>query len=299
MTADFPEDAFPVSRRHSAHYAERVELGRSRMRQRRAVIAGLVRDAIDVLPATIERIERLGEMLADYRVVVYENDSVDGTQELLQAWAGANDRVVLRCEVLGHPVNEKNRCPRRGDRMADYRNQYHRVIAERFADFDNVIVADMDLPGGWSDAGVANSFGWDDWDFLGANGVIVQRVRWRLNAQLHFDTWAFRRHGSFAPVRSRLVNQYQWRRGEPLESVYSCFGGLGIYRTAAFLATTYAGGDCEHVALHRGMRDAGFQRTFLNPSQLVFYGRKAKRFDELLRTYNSVLSVYTGIAAPA
>jgi hypothetical protein len=47
------------------------------------------------------------------------------------------------------------------------------------------------------------------------------------------------------------------------------------------------------------MRDAGFQRTFLNPSQLVFYGRKAKRFDELLRTYNSVLSVYTGIAAPA
>ncbi len=298
MSSEFPEYAFPVSQEHAALYAERVECGRQRMRSSRVVIAGIVRNAIDVLPLTIDRIERLAKLFADYRVVVYENDSVDGTQELLTAWAAGVPQVTVRSEVLGSPVSPSIRCELRGDRMAAYRNCYHRLIASRFADFDHVIVLDLDLPGGWSNDGISNTFGCDNWDFVGSNGRILQWARWRLNAWLHFDAWAFRRFGSFDPMGTREVNDYIWRRGEPLVPVYSCFGGLGIYRMPAFLAGRYDGGDCEHVTMHRSMREAGFDRIFLNPSQLVFYGRKARSLEQFVRIYNQVRYAYTGMQLP-
>lgn len=59
--------------------------------------------------------------------------------------------------------------------------------------------------------------------------------------------------------------------------VHSCFGGFGIYRTPAILACQYDGSDCEHVTLHRNMRDRGFGQIFLNPSQITYYGRRSSK----------------------
>jgi hypothetical protein len=299
VRVEFPDQAFPVSAIHSAEYAERVACGRRRMARSRVVIAGTVRNALAVLPLTIRRIERLGALFSDYRVVIYENDSTDGTSELLTAIAAVAPRMTIVSEVLGAPINPKTRCPRRGDRMAGYRNRYHQLVVRQFSDFAHIIVADMDLPGGWCDEGIANTFGHDDWDFVGSNGIIVQRARWRLNNQYHFDSWAFRRHGSYKPMESRVVNHFAWQRGEPLEPVYSCFGGLGVYRMEAFRSARYAGGDCEHVPFHKHMRESGFARQFLNPSQLVFYGRKPKRFDNVVRLCNNAWFAYTGRPAAA
>jgi hypothetical protein len=296
---EFPEYAFPVCDEHAALYTERVARGRERMRASRVVIAGLVRNAIHVLPMTIERLARLGAQFADFRVVVYENDSTDGTRELLSAWAAGMPQVTVISEVLGAPVNPKTRCQQRGHRMADYRNRCQSLISQRFADFDHVIVVDMDMQGGWSEDGIAHTFGCDDWDFVGANGIILQRVHTRFNTWLHYDAWAFRQLGSYEPMPGPVVNNFTWRRGEPLVPVYSCFGGLGVYRMPAFLSPQYAGGDCEHVALHRGMRTAGFDRQFLNPSQLVFFGRKARTLEGVVSLYNSVRSAYTGERLPA
>jgi glycosyltransferase involved in cell wall biosynthesis len=299
VLAEFPEYAFPIGDEFAARHALRVARGRERMRASRVVIAGLVRNAIEVLPHTIERIDRLAKLFADFRVVVYENDSSDGTPELLQAWAAGVRQVTAISEVRGAPVNPGSRCQHRADRMADYRNRYHAYIAERFPNFDHVIVVDMDLIGGWSEDGIANTFGWDDWDFVGANGLVLQRVRLRFNSWLHYDTWAFRRYGSFEPMCTKTVNHFAWHRGEPLQPVSSCFGGLGIYQMPAFLSARYAGGDCEHVTFHYGMRAAGFDRLFLNPSQLVFYGRKIKPLQGVVNLYNHVRSVYARERIPA
>ena len=57
------------------------------MRQSRTVICGLARNIATHLPGTMARIERLGSMFADYRVLVYENDSTDATREY-GAWVG-------------------------------------------------------------------------------------------------------------------------------------------------------------------------------------------------------------------
>ena len=50
----------------------------------------------------------------------------------------------------------------------------------------------------------------------------------------------------------------------------------------AFQAGKYAGGDIEHVAMHRSMREQGFGRLFLNPSQIVHYGRRHRSRDRLV-----------------
>jgi hypothetical protein len=299
VSCDFPEYAFPLAPQYAAHYAKRVARGRQRMRAARVVIAGLARNILDVLPDTIERIERLAAAFADYRVVVYENDSTDGTQELLTAWAAGVPQVTAISERLGAPLNPKTRSASRGDQMAQHRNRYHDLISARFTDFDCVIVADLDVTGGWSEDGIANTFGWDDWDYVGANGIILQRVHLRLNTWLQYDAWAFRQLHSYAPLPAPLVNNFNWRRGQPLVPVNSCFGGLGIYRMPAFLSSRYQGGDCEHVGFHRGMRAGGFDRLYLNPSQLVFYGRKVKPLESLVTLYNNVRAAYTGQRLPA
>lgn len=292
--ARFPEDLWPPSSGLESAYRKCVREGLAAMASRRAIICGLARNIESRLPWTAARLTRLGAMFADYRIVIYENDSTDNTAAALAEWAASDDRVHIVSERLGAPINLQIRCPQRGTRMAGYRNKYHDIVTSAFSDFHSVVVADTDLALGWSYEGIAHSFGCDAWDFMGSNSIIFQRHRYRLNVPIHFDAWAFREHGSYAPMPTRVVNLFRWPRGAMPVPVYSCFGGLGVYRMEAFLAGTYAGGDCEHVPFHRTMREAGFSRQYLNPSQITLYGRKRKRFESLVKACNTVTSRFTG-----
>lgn len=279
--ADFPEQRFLPHREVAAPYRAAVERGLAAMRVQRVVICGLARDVSPYLPATMARIERLGGMFADYRVFVLENDSNDDTPRQLSQWARANSRVVALSKQQGKRRHESIRCLGRAADMAEYRTRCQAEVAKRWPDFECVCVVDMDLPGGFSYEGIAHSFGSGPWDFVGSYGIIYVRQRLRLHKPLHYDVWAYRRFGCYAPLDGKKGNALSWRRGEALLPVYSCFGGLGLYRMPAWLAARYGGGDCEHVALHRSMRAAGYDRQYLNPSQIALYGRKRKRFDGL------------------
>jgi hypothetical protein len=281
--ASFPEQRFLPQPEWSAAYRQSVKRGWDRMAGSKIVFCGLARNVGGVLPATIARMERLAESFADYRVLIYENDSHDSTPAQLAAWAATNPRVVVISETRRRPRHDSIRSLTRAADMADYRSRCQEEVARRWADFDYASVVDTDLVGGWSYDGVAHTFGSDSWDFVGSYGIIYQRHKLSLNRPLHYDVWAFRRAGSYAPIQGVAGNLLAWSRGEPLLPVYSCFGGLGFYRMQAWLAGSYGGGDCEHVVLHRRMREAGYGRQYLNPSQIVLYGRKQKRFDGLLQ----------------
>jgi hypothetical protein len=257
-------------------FQEQVLRGRRIAREKRVVICGLARDLEWILPKTLPRLQRLGEMFADYRIVIYENDSKDGSRQILEHFQKQNSRVHLLSDSLGDPPNQSVRCLRRADRMAKYRNRYREYVAEKFADFDFTIVADLDLPGGWSENGIAHTFGQSEWDFVGSNGLIKKKylVGERI---LQFDAWALRKEGSYDALTTREVNYLCWKRDVGLIPVYSCFGGLGVYRMPAMLTCTYAGGDCEHVALHREMRNRGMAKLFLNPFQVTDYHVKFSR----------------------
>jgi hypothetical protein len=297
--AAFPEHRFLPAAHAAEPYYSAVERGQRAMREARIVICGLARNVASHLPRTKARIERLGSMFADYRVLIYENDSTDSTPVILKRWAKANHRITAISERRGKERHGSVRCPVRGNDMAEYRNLCHRAVQDRWSDFDYVCLLDLDLAGGFSYDGIAHSFGSQPWDCVGSYGIIYQRQKLDLNRSLHYDVWAYRRFGSYEELDGTEGNLMSWRRGDALEPVYSCFGGLGLYRMPAWLSAQYAGGDCEHVALHREMRARGYDRQYFNPSQIVLYGRKMKRFDRTLLAFDQVAQFAAAICMMA
>jgi hypothetical protein len=269
---DFPEDAFPCDDELRDEYEDRVDRGRSRMRELSVVLCGLCRDVRLHLPRTAARMERLGSMFDRYRVVFFENDSIDATREFLFDWQLQNPRVDILSETAGAPTFPRSRSLERAHWLARCRNRCRERVVEQFSDYDYVIVIDTDLPGGWSYNGVSHSFGGDEWDFVGSYGLQRRLDR---NAggprYVHFDIWAF--HPARGTAARKLIDhsKLSLRRGEPLLPVESCFGGLGLYRMACMKAVEYGGADCEHVIFHQRLRQAGFGKLYLNPSQIVLY----------------------------
>jgi hypothetical protein len=267
----FPESQFLPSPRRAQAYRELVQAGKKAMKNLRVVVTGLARNIAPVIGKTMARIERTGKMFGDYRVIVFENDSRDNTAEQLRSWSKINKRVQAISESRNDPINPGVRCLDRATRMALYRNKCREIIAEQYADFDSVIVIDLDISGGWSYDGLANTFAQKDWDFVGSNGIIYKDYDGVLNRPLYYDAWAWRWHGSWNPVFARQINPRYWPRGEPMVRVNSCFGGLGVYRTQAMVMSEYDGSDCEHIPFHKRMVEAGMNRLFMNPSQIVLY----------------------------
>ncbi|WP_406694965.1 hypothetical protein V5E97_28375 [Singulisphaera sp. Ch08] len=270
---DFPEAAFPCPESTAKAYDQTVERGRQRMRTQAVTICGIGRDIARTFPEFSARVERLGAMFRTYHGVFYENDSEDRTPDLLKAWAEANSAIRVISERHGDPRFGSIRSLIRTAALASYRNRCRDVILAEFADDDYVIVVDMDLEGGWSEDGIAHTFGHDQWDFVGSYGLRHDSAnpRSRDRKPTHLDTWAYRIPGTEDPLPVQQAKELSLQRGDHLQPVWSCFGGLGVYRMECLKATTYGGDDCEHVVFHRRLRDLGFNRLYLNPSQIVLY----------------------------
>lgn len=273
----FPEQHYPVDEQRATDYSRYVRRGYLNMRQHSIVICGLARNIEAFLANTMARLEFTGRLFKDYRIIVYENDSTDQTLPMLRQWAENNSKVHLITETLGMPVNPGTRDMARVDRMARYRNICRNYIVQHYADWPYTMVVDMDLPGGWSYDGLANSFGHNHWDFIGSNGLLdINPPRGRGNRRtVYYDAWAFRSFGRPEPHEAQEVNPMVFKRGQLLLPVFSCFGGLGLYTTQAMVKCEYRGGDCEHVPFHNQMRSLGMNRMFLNPSQIVLYGTRS------------------------
>lgn len=292
-TDEFPEEAFPPAPDTAAAYFATCRRGAARMARLRVAVTGLARNLAPVLPLTIRRVERLCNLFADARVVIYENDSTDGTKLLLRQWAAENPRVHVVLDDCHDPRNPPTRCLARAERMARYRDRCQRVILDRCGDFDAVIVADLDVIGGWSLDGVRNSFGHDDWDFVGSNGLIYRREGLSINSTRQYDMWALRFDADLTPLPTKSGRRYAYPRGAALVPVTSCFGGLGIYAMNAYRAGRYGPADTEHAVFHRELIRRGFGRLFLNPSQILVYGRRHRFGDAAI---GMLLRAWSGVA---
>lgn len=271
----FPEAWFPPAGYLAREYHKRVRLGTAHMSAHRAVFCGLARDIEPELPSALARIELMGSAFADHRGVVYENDSSDGTTRLLHQSAAASDRLDVISETLGTPSWGSTRDRGRMAHLAACRNRVLTHVLERYSDFDYAIVLDLDLPRGFSYDGLATTFGYEGWDWTGSNGISGPRYPEEAHESFFYDAWAFRWPGDEAARPFDEINRLHFRRGSPPVPVWSCFGGLAVYRMEALRSgARYAGGDCEHVALHDDLRRRGFSSGFLNPSQIALYSER-------------------------
>ncbi len=270
----FPEEAFrPRPERVSAYEAE---LAQAKLigRERRIVFAVLVHNRIDLIPVLRRRIEHLGESFADWSIVVYGLDSTDGTAEALKSWAEQEPRVILPATVTLEATGIA--------RIAMLRNCLL-DSAEMLADVDAVVMLDGDLAGPVSRDGLVRAvarLGQADRtacvSAYGVNNYVGLDRPVPFVGFAYYDTFAFRvehqeRRGDW-DVRSRF---FDVRRGDSPIAVDSAFGGCAVYDANAARGLRYetSGDDCEHVSLHRRLRQLGFV-VLVDPSFLLLSGRQ-------------------------
>lgn len=235
------------------------ERGKVEMKKHKVIFAGITRDNALKISPVIKHIEHIGEnYFKDYRVVLFENDSTDGTKFLLNLWQKNNKNV----KVISKNFNNKKRPSL--NFLSYARNQYLKEIrSKEYKDFDIVIILDMDFNNGIDVRGVADSFSKiSEWDVVCSNGV--------RKCGIMRDLFAFKvddiHKKDIYPVRSNLV------------PVHSCFGGMAIYKKK-FLSNCYYGNTingCEHVDLNQCITQENNGRIMLNPAQLLRYSSGGK-----------------------
>jgi len=268
-----PDSVLPVDEEFAEEFAVAVRDGREIASESSVVFVGMARQIADVLPVTIHRLEEIGACFRDWGAVVVENDSTDGTKDVLASWRDARSgRVVVDCRDLGRDhLHGFERL--RVERYAEYRNRYREIAATSFPRADYVIAVDLDPWGGFSLDGVMHSLA-----MFGEHphaGCMASTSLYRARTDsgkltwAHYDLWALRMYGPrirFEPWQPLWLPP----PGAPPIRVVSAFGALATYRARPFYDAEYRStdGDIEHVGLHLSMAASGWQ-CYLNPASRV------------------------------
>ena len=269
-------------------YEERCRKGVTEASKKKVVIAGMVRDVAKRLPEIKKKVERIAKVFKDYKILIVENDSKDGTREALLEWASSNPNVI----ILGCGYNSPDECNikiasqkteghgvdrRRIEKMVYLRNIYLDEIKANYSDYDYSIFWDMDMIGSVYLDGIYNTLGYmkdhPDVDVACANGI----YRWG-PLTLFYDTYALLHKGEGFHIDHKTIHdirkglwEMKYDRGEDPVEVDSCFSGFAIYRVEALLPDhvmyDMSGEDnleCEHVRLN--MKIDG--KKVVNPSMI-------------------------------
>lgn len=273
-----------------AHQERRVK-GLQVMKKSKVVFAGLARNIEDTIPVIIQRIESTAGYFNEYRVVVFENDSEDKTRELLKKWEQKNKQVhLLTCpEHKDCKLNDLkmydygSQSKKRISKMAAFRNRYLQFIKNNYHDYDYLIVLDLDLQGPWSLNGLADSFGYNDWDAIFACGL-HSLIGTYGNYLVMYDGMAY---VGFDEIFNTKINPFKnyfkmnFIDGLGLPScrglvpVKSSFSGMALYKISSLKNAYYSAQRlCEHIALHEMIYNNGHQNLFVNPKLQLLSGHQ-------------------------
>lgn len=268
-----PEDIWAVEEAYAAAYVEKTEYGIAEARRQKLAVVSIARNAMPHLTNTLRLVSEMAPMWRDMAFYAYENDSTDGTAEALDEFAAGRRWVTVEHGELGGE-DARGFEPGRTERLAKCRSKCQQWVRDFAADAGYVAVLDTDPHGGFSRAGLMNSLGWFC-ELAGRGGRALEpggmasvslyvRLKEGQASVAHYDAWAARCNTYEDRRDHNWFHLFMPPAGTPPIPMYSAFGGMALYTRSAFLAGRYEGGDCEHVAFHRSMRQAGYQ-LFLNP----------------------------------
>lgn len=213
----------------------------------KVLICGICRNVASCLPHTIKIMEQMGGLFEDYRVVVYENNSTDGTQDILKEWMTRNSKVFAELEnvTLSHLSSEIINITDNGELfrielIARARNiLLDKVMSAEYETFPYVIIMDMDFAAPPSYESIVEVFQSNrEWDAVFAYGSDKFNSYW--------DWYAFRDFNQ--PLGPELLG-YDWfskkrwslNKTDQWCPVYSAFGGCGIYKRESIRGCRYSG----------------------------------------------------------
>lgn len=227
-----------------------------------AVFVGCARNAAQYLPAVLQNLEHWSQLFEKTAFVFVENDSTDGTPQVLKQWL-AKQRHGHLLRLDGLASRERSRTAR----LSVARNAYlDNIRSSCYANYQYLVVVDFD------DVNAVRICERDfaaALDFLGNTDETIGVFS--NSAPVYYDVWALR-HDEWSPddcwaalgasgepdsqaSKERFVYSRQRflpRDAEPIQ-VKSAFGGIGVYRLSAALTGRYRGSTetgadiCEHV----------------------------------------------------
>jgi hypothetical protein len=270
-----------------------TNIGYEKMSSSSVTICSIVRDCNKNLRKNIPVIEMIRDCFKTSNVIVFENDSSDGTKNTLSKWKREYQNVNIYCENYRQqtiPKETSNGVNRyyseyRMIKMTKYRNKYLSLLnAKSSFKADFVIVVDLDI-GKININGIAHSFGLSDqWDVVCSNGYFYDA----LFRKKYYDSYPLVELGNEDNNQTEKTianNRVIWsfiKPGMPLIPVYSAYGGLAIYHFDVIKNRKYSvikNNDnrvevrCDHFSLCQDIRKAGFSRIFINPAMSLNYLR--------------------------
>jgi translation initiation factor 2 beta subunit (eIF-2beta)/eIF-5 len=242
---------------------EIVKIGKNKALDSSIVVVGLARNIEKHLLSSLENISKLTSFFNKYKICIYENDSTDDTRQILINYK-------YKINVIGDDDKSphlKDFSNERTELLAKYRNFCLDWVKKNAFDYDYVLVVDLDAEGGFSVNGVLNSLYWldniHDAGCMGSYSINIKDTLKNKDAY-HYDTFAFRLNCYESDDREWASKLCVKVGSEPV-LVKSCFGGLALYKTKAFISGSYIGNDCEHVTFHRELYKNNW-KVYLNPT---------------------------------
>ncbi len=237
------------------------------------IIVGCARNIDKYLNNALEKINMIKSLFKSTKVIIYENDSIDKTLEILKDWENKN---IIKL------ITEKNVPGLRTERLAHGRNILYKEAMKH--SFDLLIVMDLDnVIKLLSIEGILSCFAIkNDWAMLGGNQL-----------GNYYDIWALRTYDNWMPFdfvkcaftdkKSKNYCINSRKKNIPINSnpinVKSCFGSIGIYKRKYLDNCSYGTGlqgpegnkyeICEHVTFNEGIIKNG-GNIYINPKLITF-----------------------------
>jgi len=284
MKLDFPIELCP--RNPNSDIETRISIGVQIAQSSRIKFVGIAKDAAPYINRNIEICKYIGERFANYDIYVYENDSTDNTVDILK-----HHNIAFDSEKRPDLAYTRDDSPdidpyhyKRCVKLVEARNRY---MSLDYSDYDYVCVIDWDIKGGWwiegffhaltalnylPEAGAVGAYG-----MLGEGTGKVQLENCDLKNRLMYDSFAYRSKNAPERLHISQVGVFNYVRtsigDNPIE-VNSNFGGITMYKKEALSGRTYSAKhwepengdvDCDHVCLHRGMREDGY-KIYMDPT---------------------------------
>lgn len=259
--------------------------------EKRIVICLLAKDCRINLERNIPEIESLANCFQETVIVIVENDSTDGTGELIDSWIKNSALQIIRLK----PSEDLSKLSRI-ERMVVLRNEYINYCKQNIKDFDYAIVIDADLYQ-IKHKQILEQMEWapEDWSGLFAYGQFFYPFLGMAIKLRYYDLFAYVPYCSIDNKFSikELFSNFnklskQIRRKQFVECD-SGFGGIGVYKYTPFVSSIYSTCEnpkrpnlpfiCEHALFHKQISKYG----------KLYICKKLQPLYEPVKSYKTIL----------
>lgn len=201
--------------------------GAAEMKKHKLLIVGIIRDNAYDLQMMIMTIENIGKYFKDYRVILFENDSEDGTKKLLHNWWLKNKKVRVISKRYNNLKAPNHKF------LAESRNHYINAMKNKeYDDFDMVMAIDLDMSYGIDVRGIQDSFSeFDRWDVVCSNGFFTPEGRM-------YDGFSFRNDEfPWSPTKWQNICSVDIKSNEDSKWTDICKKGSSIKKESDYSVT--------------------------------------------------------------